>query len=137
MFEYTFDDALLTGDAAIDEQHRQLFATVRRLDEAIVTGRGPEIVETILEELLGYAAIHFHDEERLMESVGFPGLESQRAAHRAFSDDATQMAKAWVDGRDVASEDLSAYLYQWLARHVETADLLLARYLAAQGRAAE
>lgn len=132
MHEHIFQDELLTGDAVIDEQHRQLFATARHLEASIAAGRGTEVVETILEELLGYAAVHFRDEEALMESVGFPGLASQRIAHQAFAADAAQLAQDWMAGHGVSSEELSAYLSEWLSRHVETTDLLLARYLAAE-----
>lgn len=132
MFEHTFNDDLLTGDAKIDEQHRQLFATVQRLDEAIAAGRGNQAVETILEELMGYAAVHFRDEEALMEEVGYPGLSFQQAAHAAFAADASQMAADWMAGRGVSSEKLSSHLSDWLMRHVQTVDLLFARFLAAE-----
>lgn len=132
MFEHTFSEELLTGDAVIDEQHRELFATARRLDEAIEAGRGNETVETILEELLGYAAVHFRDEEALMARIEYPGLDSQQAAHAAFATDASRMAADWMAGRGVSSAELSAHLSNWLERHVQTVDLLLARFLAAE-----
>jgi len=130
-----WNQELLTGEAAIDAQHRELFALLQQLGDAITAGHGDEIVGRILEELIGYAAVHFQDEEALMARVGYPGITHQRAAHEAFAADATRMMNEWVAGTGVASEDLYEYLYTWVAQHVETMDLLLARFLLAERKA--
>lgn len=132
-----WDEELLMGDPAIDGQHLELFALVARLGDEIKAGSGDQSVERILEELIGYAAIHFRDEEELMARAGYPGLESQRTAHAAFAEDATRMMKEWATGAGVESHALQDYLHSWLTKHVETADLLLARFLRAERAAGE
>lgn len=130
-----WNQELLTGEPSIDTQHRELFALLEELGAAITAGRGDELVERMLEEILGYASVHFHDEEALMAAVGYPGIASQQAAHSAFAADATRMTHEWAAGTGVASEDLYEYLYTWVVQHVETMDLLLARFLAAEREA--
>lgn len=127
-----WDEELLTGDAAIDEQHRELFALTEQLGQAIATGQGEDLVGSTLEELIGYAALHFRDEEALMADIEYPGLRSQSEAHAAFAADATRMQNEWLAGTGVSSEVLHAYIRDWLTQHVRTVDLLLARFLKAE-----
>jgi len=127
-----WQDELLMGVPSIDAQHRELFSLLEELGDSITTGHGDELVERALEEILGYACVHFRDEEALMVEVGYPGITSQRAAHAEFASDATRITRDWATGAGVAIEDLYEYLYTWVVQHVETMDLLLARFLAAE-----
>jgi len=136
MAEKDWNEELLMGEPSIDAQHRELFSLLRELGNAITAGHADELVERMLEEILGYASVHFHDEEALMAEVGYPGIASQQAAHSEFASDATRMTQEWAAGTGVASEDLYEYLYTWVVQHVETMDLLLARFLAAERDAA-
>ena len=79
-----FDPLLLTGDAVIDAQHRELFARIGALLEASQQRRSRDEVRRMLDFLGDYVVSHFGTEERLMEEAGYPGLEGQRAEHRRF-----------------------------------------------------
>jgi hemerythrin len=49
---YIWDDVLATGVAKIDEQHKQLFAAVNSLIDAIEEGRGNEEVKKSVDCML-------------------------------------------------------------------------------------
>lgn len=136
-FGSEWDKELLTGDEAIDSQHRELFALTGVLGDAIAAGRGEALVDSTLEELIGYAALHFRDEEALMARIEYPGLESQKQAHSTFANDAMRMLDKRTAGEDVSGETLHEFIRDWLTKHVETVDLLLARFLEAEREAGE
>jgi hemerythrin len=112
------------GNALLDEQHRRLIELVNRVD-------GDEPLDDILVALQNYAEEHFRDEERLLESVGYPDLDKQQHQHGAFS--------AWLDrlhrqhreegDSAVTRHDLQRYLRVWLANHLLVYDMAFKSWL--------
>lgn len=127
-----WDDELLTGDAIVDEQHRRLFELADELGHALDDGREREVIGDIVRGILEYAAAHFTAEEALMERISYPGLGHQRAAHEAFAEDAARMAGDFESGYEPSAVVLHANLVDWLTLHVQTHDLLLARFMRAE-----
>ncbi len=125
-------DELLFGDAETDGQHRELIASIDRLGDAIAAGHGQDALEATIEDILGYALVHFAAEEALMERAGYPGLRRQREVHAAFAAEAAGLFQAFQTGTAVSAEELHEKLSDWLAEHVETLDLLFARFLRAE-----
>ena len=84
---FAFTDKYKTGIELIDAEHKRLFEIVRETNDVIAAqflyDKYDEIVD-ILNELKDYTVMHFQDEERYMESIGYEGLELQRMAHNAF-----------------------------------------------------
>ena len=85
---YKWDSALETGNDAIDDQHRRLFALANGLAEAIASC--PMTDEGICEEdrnlvadaiygLTDYCIEHFADEQELMASYNYPRLPTHIA----------------------------------------------------------
>lgn len=121
-------DEYSVGNELLDAQHRGLIDLVNRLD-------GDEPLGRVLEELAGYAEMHFRDEEDLVEAAGYPGLTQQKNQHKAF--------QAWLDRTlnscrsggeaSVARRDLYAYLSIWIANHLMVYDAAFTPWLEKQG----
>jgi hemerythrin len=79
-----FDPSLATGNAMIDEQHRELFERIDRLLAASRERRSREEVGQLLTFLGDYVVHHFAAEERLMEAARYPEREMHRAEHVVF-----------------------------------------------------
>jgi hemerythrin len=129
-----WDERLATGDPAIDAQHQELHDLVMEL--GMLAEEVPDRVALgeVIFEILAYAAVHFSDEEALMERIGFPGLARQKVLHSAFAEEVSDLAAAFVAGDDrVTASAVQARLQQWLLHHVWEEDLQFAAYIRPRG----
>lgn len=132
MIQWTQD--LATGIERIDEQHRELYARIDALHDAMRAGRLEE-VPAVLEYLGRYATEHFATEEAHMAAEGYPGLELHRAAHLAFVAEFERQRAACQASRHARPVvELSGWLADWLRDHVRRVDGELARFLRAAPR---
>ena len=119
------------GVAAIDDQHRQLFEILNRLDEAIEKRRGQRELTEVLREMVGYTQEHFAFEEKLMAEAGFAGLEAHQARHRRIIQKVERFDyELNVEGHRI-SRDVRDFLQGWLTSHIMEEDKA---YAAALGR---
>ena len=89
----------------------------------------------VLFDVLAYASTHFDDEEALMERIGFPGLERQKALHAEFRIEVARRWRAVRGGRRDARRAACVQhrLQDWLVHHVWEEDLQFAEYIRPQG----
>ena len=114
----------------IDEQHKQLFACIDRLDAA-KDDRGRELaVYFVLEELNEYVKVHFKVEEIVMRLFDYPGLASHAAEHHKFMARLKSFETIEL-GHDVHAE-ASSYLREWLIKHIQGSDRHYAAFVLAQ-----
>ena len=85
MFRIEWDEKLATGVAEIDDQHKEIFVRFNALLEACDRGRSRELLADILEFMNRYVLLHFRDEEKLQESVGYPLFAAHKAIHEELS----------------------------------------------------
>ena len=131
---YQFTDDCLTGIEIIDNEHRQLFATINAISEILTDEmRAPDEVLQSAKELLvilkEYAATHFAHEEEYMEQIHDPELVRQKKEHTEFTEK--------VNGVDLETQDVSRgirvfrdmmeYLSLWLYRHILASDTMIGR----------
>jgi len=82
----TFDDSMVVNIKAIDEQHKGLVDDVNKLADAMKAGRGKEMLNDILRDLLAYADYHFKTEEELFKKYKYPEADEHIIEHRQFID---------------------------------------------------
>ncbi|MDD5177267.1 MAG: bacteriohemerythrin [Sterolibacterium sp.] len=113
-----WSDAMSVGDQHIDEQHMILIDTINQLASAESQNDRP-VIAMIIDELVSYAAFHFHYEEQLIEAAAYPGLEKHRLIHQGFV--------AWVSNlreeftfhrRRQLGERILGFLRDWLREHI-------------------
>ncbi len=111
--------AIETGLPEIDAQHRRLFELA-----ATFRGEGDQIrVMKALAMLSDYANTHLRDEEAMLKSIGYSGLEAHQALHREFR----AMLRALVaESRrmtlDRIAERIEELINGWFYQHILTAD---------------
>lgn len=113
MAKMIWKDEYSVGNELLDAQHRGLLELVNKLDSG-------EPLDRVLEELAGYAEVHFRDEESVLEATDYPDLAQHKNQHNLF--------RAWLDrtrgayraggGHAVTRRDLRAYLSVWIANHL-------------------
>ena len=122
--------ALSVGDPDIDDQHRELFRRAARLIAALRRGERSAVLPTVA-YLEAYVTHHFEGEERLMQTLGYPGLEAHAAAHRQFREDFAELLRMFELRGPTALVALTLHnrLSEWLRTHLCGVDLELGRFL--------
>ena len=127
------DDMVIDG-GAIDADHRRLVDLVNALHTATTEGRGREVVECIMKELLEYTTAHLRREEAQMASVGFPHLERHKIGHDHFVAQLAELQKKYEAGSITVAAQLSTVLRDWLSLHIRRSDKELKSYVEKLGR---
>ena len=126
-----WNDSLVVGSPEIDAQHKQLIGIVNTFLDAMDQGRGDAAIGEALEELRDYTAVHFRDEEALMERIGFPGLDVHRREHNALLDKLGKRLDRIMDERPTV-KDVHVLLKSWLVDHFIGRDTAIAEHLRAR-----
>jgi hemerythrin len=122
---------LMVGHAGIDQQHKELFARMNALLDAMSTGRGKIEVIRLVEFLQGYVETHFRDEEKWMLRVNYPAYPAHKAQHTTFE---RKLAAAAVQAKAQGGSAALAIQMQnevgdWLVNHIGQVDRKLAGFL--------
>lgn len=122
-----------TGYAMIDREHQAL---AQLIDKVRQIGHSPdkdvEIMRALTDMYL-YAKSHFFDEEGLMEQLGYPERERHAALHKAFLEKTHDLTDACLEGA-LDIDELTDFLSEWLARHVDEEDARIIAFATAQGQ---
>lgn len=117
-----FTDDYKTGIETIDYEHEKLVNYLNNIINATKLGdAGRLLIEINLDELIGYTGFHFKHEEELMEKFNFPDLENHKIGHDKLKKMALDYKKRFDEGHDI-SDDLVAFLQNWLLIHIKGTD---------------
>ena len=112
-----------TGVEAIDEQHRGLVDLINAFAEANAQGRGSRMMNRTLNDLIGYTQEHFQFEEDYMAGIGYAKLDQHRALHRRLVQKIERFQYEFIHGGRQITEEISAFLQDWLTTHILKCDL--------------
>ncbi len=129
MAEFTKD--LETGNAMIDQQHRELIDAINKLLNACRNGKGRAEIINTARFMQSYTAKHFGDEEKLQMQSRYPEYAKHKGYHEAFKKTVAQLvAKVDANGPSVALVgELNSALAGWLINHIKVEDKKFAAYL--------
>lgn len=108
-----------SGNAAVDQEHKQLFTWINRLFEAEMAKLPREEIQLIISGLLGDVADHFSHEELILEKSGYPDWESHRDLHWSLVAKASDLAALYKEGRIGLAE-----MFHFLAEEVVAGHML-------------
>ncbi len=124
-------DELLTGIAAIDEQHRNLFVRAGTIVDALRRTHAKSDVRRLLDFLDSYCAEHFQTEEDAMERLHVPDVLKHRTAHKVYRGRVRVLCEE-LEAMG-ASADLAVRarmtLVELFVEHIKDHDLPMARHL--------
>jgi hemerythrin-like metal-binding protein len=129
-----WSDALLTGVAEMDQQHRILVDTLIEARTNLTDDASKPLFERITRDLLAYAIYHFNTEEQLMlryaYAVAAPeAVAGHLAAHRHFSERVVELRSAARLGKMGSRDALLSFLETWLVDHILKVDKQLGQFL--------
>ncbi len=118
----------------IDDQHKKLIDMINELHEAMMSGKGKDVMTTVLDKLASYCVTHFTVEERLMSSNGYPGFDEHKAKHVKMNEKVKQLQQSLAQsGTSVMSNDVMTFLKNWLDKHIMGTDHKYAPFLHDKG----
>lgn len=117
-----WNDRLVTGVKEADDQHKKLVSLVNDLYDAMKQGKGKEITDKILDELVKYANYHFGTEETLMTKYGYPDLANHKREHENFKVKIKEFLDKKAKGEATLSIEIMNFLKEWLVKHIMGTD---------------
>lgn len=117
-----WSEKFLTGVKEADEQHRKLVELINELYKAMKQGKGREVLDKILDELVKYADYHFSTEETLMSKYGFPELAAHKKEHENFKVKIKEFLEKKAKGEVTLSIEVMNFLKEWLVKHIMGTD---------------
>jgi len=119
---FEFTDDLLTHVPEMDNQHRRLVELLNKVDEVVKAGGIERAMVVLATGLKNFVDTHFEAEEKFMESIGFPKLESHKKIHEAFRKQVYEYVESLKEGDIDAFNEALSVTWSWLFNHIGTVD---------------
>lgn len=124
-----WSDAYKTGDREIDSEHWGLFALINDLSDKRAGGAAESSVQSTIDALVAYVAVHFEHEERLMTDTEYPETEFHKKAHARLAERVDAYQRAYQDDpRAFDFDEFMEFLSNWLKQHILNLDMDFAAY---------
>jgi len=117
------------GIDELDDQHRQIIDMINLLHEALPKRDSAAEIRQVLVRLVEYTQKHFSAEERYLQQLHYPALETQREEHRELVRDLREILLRLKRGEDISVRKLLAFLKNWWITHIEREDLKYASWV--------
>lgn len=128
---YEMKEEFKTGIEIIDNEHKMLFEIADKiymlLKNEFIIDKYDRIVD-LIEELKGYAALHFKDEEAYMESINYKKMFTQKIDHDNFIKKLNEIDLNELDAnQEEYILELLEFVNTWLVNHILEKDKLIAQ----------
>jgi len=118
------------GHAVIDSQHKELFAILNRLHDAMKERRVSDTLAAAFDDLEKYIRLHFKTEETLMKKFAYPGAAAHKAMHDEFVNRLFELYSDYERGHFTVPMKMAGFLREWLNEHIPGVDRKLGEFLA-------
>lgn len=116
-----------------DKQHKEIFARLGKLLEAMERGRTREDITALFDFLESYAVRHFTSEEASMERSGYSGKRAHSNEHKRFLHEVAALRAEFEDGATLALIiKVQRQIVDWFVSHIGNMDKSLGAFLRAQ-----
>lgn len=119
-----WSDQYLLGHEQMDDLHEEFVGLVGRLQIA-----SNEEIESLLDALLAHAQQHFGEEDRWMESTGFPPRDCHMKEHASVLASIQQVHDQAAMGIYVFCRPFANELANWFPGHADQLDSALSHWL--------
>ncbi len=130
---FQWDNSYSVGVKRFDTDHQQLFQILNELNDGMKSGKGKDVLQSVLSKLMQYTQTHFAAEEAVMSQVGYPQLAAQIAQHRAFTNKTKEFAAQLQVTAVGLSVEVLDFLRDWLTQHIMQSDKQYTSFLNAKG----
>ena len=128
-----WNDSLSVDVKEIDLQHRKLIDMINELNDAMKTGKGKDVLRTIVNGLISYTGTHFKKEEQYFEKFGYPDTANHKKEHVAFVKKVTDFQDGFEKGNLPLSVEVMNFLSDWLKNHIKGTDKKYSKFFNEKG----
>ena len=128
-FQWSQDFAV--GVEEIDREHRQLFALAESMHQAMLGGKGKEILHSLLADLVDYTFYHFSHEEGLMKRTECPNARQHAQQHEGLRTKVRGLQARSNSGEVTMTIEVAEFLIEWLKQHTVASDRQIREHLKA------
>jgi len=127
---YDWDNVLYgVGINRFDDDHKKLLGFINKLHEAMLSGKGKDVLDGIYQELMDYTKYHFSAEEQQMIQANYPHYAEHKAMHSSLITKLSELQeKLKSDNRKISIETFG-FLKDWLFGHIQVQDKKYAPFL--------
>lgn len=128
-----WNDSIKIGLWTIDIQHEHWVSLMNVLHEAMLRGRGKDVLEKTLAEAINYTRTHFSEEEALMREHQYSKYDQHKALHEAFLTELLDLQDKHQRSLVPISIQVMNSMKHWLVSHIRGADRAYAKLLKSKG----
>ena len=129
----TWKDESSVHIGVIDLQHKKLVELLNQIHDAAQAGRGKDVLERILEDLVTYTKVHFSTEEDFFTKHSYPRSVQHKAEHDALTKKVLKYQEEYNSGRSALTIEVMKFLKDWLTNHILAVDKQYTPFLNAKG----
>jgi hemerythrin len=126
-----WDDRYSMNIQFIDDQHKELINLTNKLYKGCLGGDETArsyFMETV-RGTVEYVKYHFSAEEKMMESIQFPGLPQHKKAHESFVKKILEDVDKFQGGKKFVPNEFVRYLKDWILTHIAIEDKKYSDYI--------
>ena len=126
-----FDESLVTGNEMIDGQHKELIDKINKLLDSCEVGNDKLTAIKTLDYLADYTDFHFGEEEKLQESISYPGIKQHKKEHeklRRVVEELHEMLEEQEGPTEAFVAQVQENVINWLYNHIKGFDRSVAEY---------
>ena len=129
----TWQDRYSVGIRQIDDQHKQLITMINDLNDAMLAGKGKDVLMQVLNKLATYCVSHFAVEEKLFDTHAYPETADHKEKHHKMTAKVKALIGEVQSGKSTISIEVMNFLKSWLDKHIMETDQKYAPYLSSKG----
>lgn len=120
---FAWGDKFKLGITSIDQQHEKLVGMLNELYAGYISGTAKAVMGGVLDELIAYTATHFKYEEEIFDRTGYSETAAHKHEHEVLVKKVLEVqAQFKADKNAVLSQDVMAFLRNWLMDHILGSD---------------
>lgn len=129
---FDFDKEFRLGIEAVDKEHIRLVDLLNEVHALLSEGKRDEARRHFSGTLSSYVDEHFVNEERFMESIGFPYLEEHRKIHENFRNSFLALKPQIETYDEAAFRKALTDAFTWIITHIGKTDRRYATFYFSQ-----
>jgi len=106
----------------IDNQHRHFVAILDDIYKSLINLGSREEQGKLLNDLVGYAVVHFQTEEKYFDQFNYEGTVEHKKAHQELKEKVLKFQADFKLGKSEISSEILDFLEDWLIDHLATQD---------------
>lgn len=125
---------LSVGVKAFDQEHMKLISLINELHDSMQSGKGKDILGSVLNKLVDYTATHFDREEAEFKRLGYPHLRAHQQQHEKLKQKVGEFRNRLSIGYNgLITIEMLRFLKAWLEQHIQREDKLYGKFMNGKG----